>query len=72
MPASPASRVQQSLEAAGYEMRAQIIWRKSHFAIGRATTTGSTSPAGAVRKGGKRKWTGDRKQGMVWDIAGLR
>jgi DNA modification methylase len=68
-----ASQVQKSLEAAGFEMRAQIIWRKSHFAIGRGDYHWQHEPCWyAVRKGGKRKWTGDRKQSTVWDIAGVK
>jgi DNA modification methylase len=67
-----AAEVQLSLEAVGFEMRAQIIWRKSHFAIGRGDYHWQHEPCWyAVRKGGKRAWNGDRKQSTVWDIAGV-
>lgn len=68
-----ASEVQRSLEAAGFEVRAQIIWRKSHFAIGRGHYHWQHEPCWyAARKGGKPSWTGDRKQSTVWDIEGVK
>ncbi|MES2256467.1 MAG: site-specific DNA-methyltransferase [Pseudomonadota bacterium] len=68
-----ASEVQRSLEAAGFEIRAQIIWRKSHFAIGRGHYHWQHEPCWyATRKGGKPTWTGDRKQSTVWDIEGVK
>ncbi|HKU63749.1 MAG TPA: DNA methyltransferase [Rhizomicrobium sp.] len=68
-----AAQVQQSLEAAGFEIRAQIIWRKSHFAIGRGHHHWQHEPCWyAARKGGKSTWTGDRKQSTVWDIEGVK
>jgi len=67
-----AAQVQLSLEAAGFEIRAQIMWRKAHFAIGRGDYHWQHEPCWyAVRKGGKRKWNGDRRQSTVWDIAGV-
>ena len=35
-----------SLEACGFERRAQIIWAKDRFSSVAVTTTGSTNPAG--------------------------
>jgi DNA modification methylase len=68
-----AAQVQQSLEAVGFEIRAQIIWRKSHFAIGRGHYHWQHEPCWyAARKGGKSTWTGDRKQSTVWDIEGVK
>ncbi|HWA88571.1 MAG TPA: site-specific DNA-methyltransferase [Rhizomicrobium sp.] len=67
-----AAQVQLSLEAVGFEIRAQIMWRKAHFAIGRGDYHWQHEPCWyAVRKGGKRKWNGDRRQSTVWDIAGV-
>lgn len=67
-----AAQVQLSLEAAGFEIRAQIMWRKAHFAIGRGDYHWQHEPCWyAVRKGGKRRWNGDRRQSTVWDIAGV-
>ena len=58
-----------SIEAVGFELRAQIIWNKSHFAIGRGDYHGKHEPCWyAVRKGGKGHWNGDRKQTTVWEI----
>jgi DNA modification methylase len=64
-----AGKVQESIEAAGFEVRSQIIWRKSHFAIGRGDYHWQHEPCWyAVRKGRKGHWFGDRKQTSVWDI----
>jgi hypothetical protein len=51
------SEVQQSLEAAGFDMRSQIIWAKDRFALSRATIIGSTSHVG-MRSGGPPGRTG--------------
>lgn len=65
-----ASEVQRNLEAAGFEIRAQIIWRKAHFAISRGHYHWQHEPCWyAVRKGCTASWIGDRKQTTVWDIA---
>ena len=40
------NQVAMSLEMCGFEMRAQIIWAKQHFALSRGTITGSTNRAG--------------------------
>ena len=59
--------VQNSLEVCGFKTRAQIIWAKSNFAIGRGDYHWQHEPCWyAVRKGGN--WTGDRKQTTVWNI----
>ncbi len=64
-----AEKVAGSLEAAGFEIRAQIIWRKSNFAIGRGDYHWQHEPCWyAVRKGKVGHWNGDRKQSTVWDI----
>jgi hypothetical protein len=34
------------LTACGFELRAQIVWAKSHFTLSRATTIGAMKPAG--------------------------
>lgn len=58
-----------SLEAAGFERRAQLIWRKPHFAVGRGHYHWQHEPLWyAVKKGGTGHWQGDRKQSTVWDI----
>lgn len=62
--------VQESLEAAGFEMRSQIIWNKNVMIISRGHYHFKHEPCWyAVRKGQKANWAGDRKQTSVWDIA---
>lgn len=59
----------ESIEAAGFDLRAQIIWHKSHFVIGRGDYHGKHEPCWyAVRKGCNGHWNGDRKQTTVWEI----
>lgn len=66
------SIVQQNLEAAGFEMRAQIIWRKTSLVLGRGDYHWQHEPCFyVVRKGAKSSYRGGRKQTTVWDIAGL-
>jgi DNA modification methylase len=59
-----------NLSQAGFAVRAQIIWRKTRFAIGRGHYHWQHEPCWyAVReKGGSAKWCGDRTQSTVWDI----
>ena len=64
-----AAGVAANLEAAGFEVRAQLIWRKTRFAISRGHYHWQHEPAWyVVRPGGSAKWCGDRKQSTVWDI----
>jgi len=59
----------QSLEDAGLERRAQIIWAKSHITIGRGHYQWQHEPCWyAVRVGATGHWIGDRKQTTVWQI----
>jgi DNA modification methylase len=61
-----------SLAAAGFERRAQIIWRKAHFAISRGHYHWQHEPCWyVVRKGETGHWAGDRKQTTVWDITSM-
>jgi len=63
------SIVQESLEVCDYEIRSQIIWAKSHFAISRGDYHGQHEPIWyAVKKGSKGNWAGDRKQTTIWEI----
>ncbi len=58
-----ASSVQISLETCGFEMRAQIIWAKQQFAIGRGHYHFQHEPCYyLVRKGATGHWAGGRKQ----------
>jgi hypothetical protein len=64
--------VAQGLRAAGYELRCQIIWAKSHFALSRGDYHWQHEPCWyAVRKGRTGHWSGDRTQSTLWEIAGL-
>jgi len=61
--------VGESLTAAGFELRTQIIWAKSNMAIGRGNYHWKHEPCWyAVRKGRKGHWNGSRKETTVWDI----
>lgn len=67
-----AAEVASSLIASAFEIRAQIIWRKQHFAISRGAYHWAHEGCWyGVRKGGKANWCGDRKQNTVWDVANL-
>lgn len=64
-----ANSVFDSLVAAGFEIRAQIIWAKQQFAIGRGHYHFQHEPCWyAVRKGKTGHWHGDRKQTTLWRI----
>ncbi len=57
------------MEAAGFEIRCQIIWAKQVFAIGRGDYHWQHEPCWyAVRKGKTGHWSGDRKQTTLWEI----
>lgn len=59
-----------SLEATGFQVRSQIIWSKSHFAIGRGDYHWQHEPCWyVVRKGSNGHFTGGRKQTTVWEMA---
>lgn len=63
------SEVQDSLQEAGFAMRAQIIWVKQHFVFSRGDYHWKHEPCWyAVRKGAKGTWAADRKQTTVWEI----
>ncbi|KAA2234737.1 site-specific DNA-methyltransferase [Salinarimonas soli] len=62
-----------SLEAAGFAIRAQIIWDKTRLVIGRGDYHWQHEPCWyAVRRSGKGHWSGDRKQTTVWAIPHLK
>lgn len=61
--------VAQSLKDAGFELRAQIIWCKTHAIMSRGAYHWQHEPCWyAVRAGGKAAWATDRKQTTVWHI----
>lgn len=60
-----------SLIAAGFDIRMQIIWAKPHFPVGRGNYHVQHEPCWyAVRKksGATAHWQGDRKQTTLWKI----
>ena len=60
------------LEAAGFQIRSQIIWVKQHFALSRGAYHWAHEPAWyAVRTGATAHWCGDRRQTTVWEIPNL-
>ena len=64
-----ASIVQESLEKVDFQVRSQIIWAKSHFAISRGHYHWQHEPCWyAVKKNRTANWQGDRKQRTVWQI----
>ena len=61
--------VQDSLDACGFEARAQIVWAKNNFAIGRGHYHCKHEPCWyMVRKGSAGAWSGDRTQTTLWQI----
>ena len=65
-----AAVVAESLEAAGFNVRSQIIWAKERLVLSRGDYHWQHEPCWyAVRKTGKGHWAGDRKQTTLWQIA---
>ena len=63
-----AATVAESLEACGFQVRAQIIWAKDRLVMGRGHYHWQHEPCWyAVR--GTGHWAGDRKQTTLWPIA---
>ena len=61
------SVVERSIQAIGFEIRAQIIWVKRRFAISRGHYHWRHEPCiYAVRKSGKARFSGGRRQQSVW------
>jgi DNA modification methylase len=64
-----ARTVIESLEAAGFVVRSQIIWAKSRFVLGRGDYHWQHEPClYAVRKGATGHWQGARDQATLWAI----
>ena len=65
-----AETVADSLIAAGFGMRSQIIWAKDRLVLSRGDYHWQHEPCWyAVRVKGKGHWAGDRKQTTLWQIA---
>jgi DNA modification methylase len=62
-----AATVAESLEACGFQIRAQVIWAKERLVLGRGHYHWQHEPCWyAVR--GQGHWSGDRKQTTLWQI----
>jgi DNA modification methylase len=61
------SAVQDSLEATGFQVRAQIIWAKDRFALSRGHYHWQHEPCWYAARG-TASWHGDRKQTTLWHI----
>jgi DNA methylase/ParB-like nuclease family protein len=67
-----AAEVARSLESVGFRIRAQIIWAKQHFAMGRGDFHWQHEPCWyAVREGKSSHWCGDRQQSTIWRVDNL-
>ena len=65
-----AGTVADSLAAAGFAIRSQIIWAKDRLVLSRGDYHWQHEPCWyAVRAKGKGHWAGDRKQTTLWHIA---
>ncbi len=65
-----ATTVAASLEACGFQIRAQVIWAKDRLVLGRGHYHWQHEPCWyAVRDNGTGHWSGDRKQTTLWQIA---
>ena len=65
-----AREVAESLEAAGFNVRSQIIWAKDRLVLSRGDYHWQHEPCWyAVKKTGKGHWAGDRKQTTLWHIS---
>ena len=63
------AEVFESLEAAGFGIRTQIIWDKTRLVIGRGDYHWQHEPCWyAVRKGRTGHWEGGRNQTTIWQI----
>ena len=62
------SVVAESLEAAGYEVKQQIVWKKPFGVMSRQDYNWQHECAWyAIKKGHKHLWAGDKKQTTVWE-----
>ena len=64
-----AATVAESLEAAGFSIRSQIVWAKDRLVLSRGDYHWQHEPCWyAVKRTGKGHWAGDRKQTTLWQI----
>lgn len=58
-----------NLKAADFEIRSQIIWGKTTFAISRGHYHWQHEPCWYAVRTGSAKWCGDRSQSTLWEIS---
>ena len=59
-----------ALQKSGFEIRNQIVWKKSHIPISRGAYSYQHEPCWyGVRRGHKAKWTGNNMASTVWDVS---
>jgi DNA modification methylase len=64
-----ATTVAESLLAAGFDVRSQIIWAKERLVLSRGDYHWQHEPCWyAVKRKAKGHWSGDRKQTTLWQI----
>ena len=67
-----AAEVAWSLRGCGFQIRAQIVWAKQHFAFSRGHYHWQHEPCWyAVREGHAASWRGSRTQTTVWQVPNL-
>jgi DNA modification methylase len=68
-----AGLVASGIQAAGFEMRGQVVWVKPQHSFGRGAYHWKHEPCWyAVRTGATADWIGGRKQTTVWEIEQVR
>ncbi len=60
--------IKHGIEAAGFKVQSQIVWRKTPFVIGRADYHWQHEICWYAFKGANHPWHGGRDKGTVWDI----
>src|ERR1700730_18272151 len=60
--------IKHGIEAAGFKVQSQIVWRKTPFVIGRADYHWQHEICWYAFKGSNHPWFGGRDKGTVWDI----
>jgi DNA modification methylase len=67
-----AGEVESSLVASGFEICAQIVWAKQHFAMSRGNYHWQHEPCWyVVRTGCSANWRGGRKESTLWEVSNL-
>jgi DNA modification methylase len=60
--------IKRGIEAAGFKVQSQVVWKKTPFVIGRADYHWQHETCWYGFKGKNHLWLGGRDKGTVWDI----